>query len=254
MNGWGMVMAEASNGAPMMEVRALGKDVDRLQILNTITFKMGSGEVVGLVGPNGAGKTTLMRTLAGLYSPTRGTASILGYPIGSPGARRALSLMPEDPDLYAGLSVIEHVRLIERLNGTCRNTEVALALLDRYGLRDKHDALPHELSQGMRRKLALVLALRKGARVLLLDEPFNGLDPVSARELREEIQRLSADGHSILISMHGLGDLERIADRVLILYGGEVAHIANVSDTSASRNSLEDSYLNIVGAERDESA
>lgn len=249
-----MAIAETSTGAPMVEVRALGKDVDRLQILNSITFEIGNGEVVGLVGPNGAGKTTLMRTLAGLYSPTRGTASILGYPIGSPGARRSLSLMPEDPDLYPGLSVVEHIRLIERLNGTYRNAEATLELLDRYGLQDKHDALPHELSQGMRRKLALVLALRKGARVLLLDEPFNGLDPVSARELREEIRRLSADGHGILISMHGLGDLERIADRVLILYGGKIAPVADISDASASRDSLEDSYLNIVGATRDESA
>lgn len=106
----------------------------------------------------------------------------------------------------------------------------------------------------MRRKLALVLALRKGSRVLLLDEPFNGLDPVSARELREEIRHLSEDGHGILISMHGLGDLARIADRVLILYGGEIAHVAELSDASASRDSLEESYLAIVGAIRDESA
>ncbi|PPI19355.1 ABC transporter ATP-binding protein [Rathayibacter sp. AY1B1] len=254
MNGWVMVMVETNNSAPMMEVRGLGKDVDRLQILNSMTFEIGEGEVVGLIGPNGAGKTTLMRTLAGLYSTTRGTASVLGHPIGSPGARRALSLMPEDPDLYPGLSVVEHVRLIERLNGTRSSAEVALDLLERYGLRDKHDALPHELSQGMRRKLALVLALRKGSRVLLLDEPFNGLDPVSARELREEIRHLSEDGHGILISMHGLGDLARIADRVLILYGGKIAHVADLSDDSASRDSLEDSYLTIVGAIRNESA
>lgn len=247
-------MDDTDAAAPLMTVRSLGKDVDKLRILGSITFEMHPGEVVGLVGPNGAGKTTLTRTLAGLYAPTRGSATILGHEIGSPGARRALSLMPEDPDLYSGLSVIEHVRLIERLNRASGSSDIALELLKRYGLAAKHDALPHELSQGMRRKLALVLALRKGSRVLLLDEPFNGLDPVSMRELREEIHRLSAEGHAILVSMHGLGDLERIADRVLILYGGEIAHIATINDDSASRGALEDSYLNIVGAVRDDSA
>lgn len=242
------MMSDSNVSPPLLILDSLGKDVENLRILNSISFDIHPGEVVGLVGPNGAGKTTLMRTLAGLYSPTRGSASVHMHPIGSSGARRALSLMPEEPDLYPGLSVIEHVRLIERMNGTSGQGDLALELLKRYGLNDKLDALPHELSQGMRRKLALVLALRKGARVLLLDEPFNGLDPVSARELREDIQRLSDDGHGILISMHGLGDLERIANRVLILYGGKIAHIASLRDESKARLSLEDSYLKIVGA------
>lgn len=247
-------MSDLAVPAPMVAVRSLSKVIDKLQILKSITFDMHPGEVVGLVGPNGAGKTTLMRTLAGLYAPTSGSATVLGHRVGFPGARRTLSLMPEDSDLYPGLSVIEHVRLIERLNRTSEGAGAALELLDRYGLKAKQDALPHELSQGMRRKLALVLALRKGARVFLLDEPFNGLDPVSARELREEIKRLSADGHGILVSMHGLGDLERIANRVLILYGGEIAHVATINDDSASCGSLEDSYLNIVGAVGDDPA
>lgn len=231
-----------------LDVRGLGKDVDALTLLNDVTFAAQAGEVVGLIGPNGAGKTTLMRTLAGLYEPTRGEALVFGHRVGSAAARRLVSLMPEDPDLYPGLSVIEHVRLVERLNHQAGEPGVARELLARYDLDVKRDALPHELSQGMRRKLALVLALRKGASVFLLDEPFNGLDPVSARELREEIGRLTSIGASVLVSMHGLGDLERIADRAVILYGGEVAHVASVGAGSASgESSLEDAYLEIIG-------
>ncbi|QHC62376.1 ATP-binding cassette domain-containing protein [Rathayibacter festucae] len=132
----------------LLDVRSLGKRMGSVDVLDDVSFTIDAGEVVGLVGPNGAGKTTLMRTLAGLYEPSHGSALVLGHVIGTTGARRALSLMPEEPDLYPGLSVVEHVRLIERLSGSPRNESLGPSLLERYGLSDKQDLLPHQLSQG----------------------------------------------------------------------------------------------------------
>jgi len=242
-------MPEDAADPALLDVRSLGKRMGALDVLDDVSFTIGAGEVVGLVGPNGAGKTTLMRILAGLYEPSRGSAVVHGRPVGSSEARAALSLMPEEPDLYPGLSVLEHVRLIERLSSSRPEPAAATSLLARYGLIDKQDLLPHQLSQGMRRKLALVLALLKGAGLLLLDEPFNGLDPVSTRELRGEIRRLADDGCGVLLSMHGLGELERIADRALILYAGRIAHTASLRpEHRADQPPLEDVYLRIVGA------
>jgi ABC-type multidrug transport system ATPase subunit len=242
------MMTDPTRSRTALTLRGVTKTIDASRILDGVTFDVPVGQVVGLMGPNGAGKTTLMRSLAGLYELSSGSALVDGHAAGSPEARRALSLMPEDPDLYPGLSVIEHVRLVEGLNRVTTTAQARAALLERYDLADKRDSLPHELSQGMRRKLALILALTKGSRILLLDEPFNGLDPVSSRELRDEVRRLSEQGCTVLISMHGLGDLEKIADRALMLYAGRLVHDMRVRPAEGeSGESLEDAYLRVVG-------
>lgn len=235
---------------PLLSVRSIVKRVDALTILNDLSFELFPGEIVGLIGPNGAGKTTLMRVLAGLYEASSGSAKIQGAELGASSARRALSLMPEDPDLYPGLSVIEHILLLDRLNSVGGRSAAPEELLARYGLSDKIDALPHELSQGMRRKLALILALRKGASLFLFDEPFNGLDPVAARELKTEISRLAAAGNGVLLCMHGLRELEEIADRAIVLVGGKILRIIDIRDRAATDTStLEDIYLDLVRLE-----
>lgn len=248
--GWAKVLSDMQNSF-VLRAQSLYKKVDSLSILNDVSFELSPGEIVGLVGPNGAGKTTLMRVLAGLYNASEGCAEIMGFPLGTSNARRAMSLMPEEPDLYPGLSVIEHVQLMDRLNMVTRDDAGLRDLLSRYDLTKKTDALPHELSQGMRRKLALVLALRKGAKLFLFDEPFNGLDPVAARELRHEVGRLAALGNSVLLSMHGLGELEKIADRVLFLVNGQIVHTVDLKDFSGEE-SLEDLYLDVISRARED--
>ena len=190
-----------------------------------------------------------MRILAGIYRPSSGDANILGFPVGSPPARRAISLMPEVPELYPGLSVREHVQFLDRLNLIPREHRHPEAEeLARYALAQMVDALPHELSQGMKRKLALVLALRKGAELLLLDEPFNGLDPVASSELRLELRQLADRGVTVLVSMHGLRELEEFADRVIFLKHGRICKIAPLEDRSAPGGEpLETLYLRIMG-------
>ena len=149
---------------------------------------------------------------------------------GTPAAQRALSLMPEQPDLYPGVSVWEHVVFVALIYRLTDWQGHARDLLERFGLSDRLDALPHELSQGLRRRLALVMALLHGADVLLLDEPFNGLDPRSASALRALVIELAASGACVLVSTHILADDARLTERTVLLDQGRVTAAGSVAD------------------------
>lgn len=203
-----------------LDVAGLVKRFGPTSALDGVGIACPAGSVTALIGPNGAGKSTLFRAAAGLLVPDAGSIRVRGHVAGSPAAQRALSLMPEQPDLYPGVSVWEHVAfvgLLYRLSGWRPSAEQLLA---RFGLSDRLDALPHELSQGLRRRLALVMALLHGADVLLLDEPFNGLDPRSAGELRSLVRELAAAGACVLVATHILSDVQRLGDRAVLLDRG----------------------------------
>ncbi len=233
---------------PSISVDSLRKSVGHAQVLRDVSLSIRGGEIVGLIGPNGAGKTTLIRCLAGIYATPVGTISISGYSVGTGQARQETALMPEEPDLYPGLSVIEHVRFVQRLNGVFDSDQMAETLMRRYSLSHHIDALPHELSQGMKRKLALIMALVKGSNVLLFDEPFNGMDPSSARTFREELANLRGKHKAILVAMHGLADLQRIADRIVVLSEGRIVRsIVLTEDQLNDPHALEDLYQSVFG-------
>jgi ABC-2 type transport system ATP-binding protein len=205
---------------PALEYARIHKRFGDKTALAGVSFSCAPGSVTALIGPNGAGKSTLFLAAAGLVVPDSGVVRALGHPAGSPAAQRATSLMPEQPDLYPGVSVWEHlvfVALLYRLSDWRTRAE---ELLERFGLDDRRDELPHQLSQGLRRRLALVMALLHGADVLLLDEPFNGLDPRSAHELRTLVGELARAGASVLVATHILSDVERLAHRVVVLDRG----------------------------------
>lgn len=205
-----------------LEYEGVAKRFGSVAALADVQFSCSYASVTALLGPNGAGKSTLFRAATGLVVPDAGTVFVGGSPAGRSRAQRTVSFMPEQPDLYPGVSVWEHVAFIAlayRLSGWQPR---ARALLERFGLSDRLDALPHELSQGLRRRLALVMALLHGASVLLLDEPFNGLDPRSAGELRTMVKELASSGGCVVMATHILSDVERLADRVVLLEHGRV--------------------------------
>jgi ABC-type multidrug transport system ATPase subunit len=204
----------------MIEYAGVVKRFGRKTALDGVSFTCPPSSVTALIGPNGAGKSTLFLTAAGLLAPDAGAVLVRGYPAGTPGAQRALSLMPEQPDLYPGVSVMEHVTFVALLYRLTDWRPRAEQLLARFGLSERGDAVPSDLSQGLRRRLALVLALLRGADVLLLDEPFNGLDPRSSSELRALVRELAAAGACVLVSTHILSDVERISDRAVVLDRG----------------------------------
>ncbi|MGO1052815.1 ABC transporter ATP-binding protein [Crossiella sp. CA198] len=207
---------------PALECVAARKRYGDRTALADATFSCPAGAVTALIGPNGAGKSTFFRSAAGLITLDAGRILVNGHEAGSPPAQRGTSLMPEQPDLYPGVSVWEHIVFVALLYKLERWRPAAGQLLDRFGLADRRDTLSHELSQGMRRRLALVMAMLRGAEMLLLDEPFNGLDPRNSAELRALVRELALDGAGVLVATHILGDVVRLADRVVILVSGRV--------------------------------
>jgi ABC-type multidrug transport system ATPase subunit len=203
-----------------LEYARVHKRFGEATALAGVSFTAEAGSVTAVIGPNGAGKSTLFLATTGLVEPDSGSIRVLGHPAGSGPAQRAVSLMPEQPDLYPGVSVWEHIVFVALLYRLAEWQPRAEEMLVRFGLDERRDELPHQLSQGLRRRLALVMALLHGADVLLLDEPFNGLDPRSSHELRSLVRELAEAGASVLVATHILSDVERLADRVVVLDHG----------------------------------
>ena len=179
--------------------------------------------MVALVGHNGAGKSTLLRILSGLLEPTSGEISIDGHEPGSIEARAATSYLPDNPVLYDDLSVIEHLEYIARLHDRDDWEEHAWDLLARLGLEHRADDLPATFSRGLRQKAALAVGFVRPFSLLLIDEPFVGLDATGRDGLVALLTEAAANGAAVVVSTHELSFLER-ASRCVVLRDGVVVH------------------------------
>ncbi|MCW5623694.1 MAG: ABC transporter ATP-binding protein [Burkholderiales bacterium] len=213
--------------------------------VDRVSFEVAQGEVVGLLGPNGSGKSTILRILTGYLKPSGGAASIAGHDVvdDSLEARRHVGYVPEDVPLYPHMRVQEFLRFMGRLRGVA---EPALpdAVEDAVGrLRlDKVRDLPiAKLSRGYRQRVAIAQALLNAPRLLVFDEPTNGLDPRQIIELRGLIRSLSAQ-HAIVITSHILAEIERTAHRALILLDGRLLG----THVMGSGEALEDVFLRLT--------
>ncbi len=191
--------------------------------LTPVDLALGAGELVVLVGPNGAGKSTLIGLCAGLLEPTEGEVRVVGSPAGSIEARAATSYLPDAPVLYDDLSVHEHLEYVARLHGVDDWQPLAENLLERLDLVERADDLPSRFSRGMRQKVSLALALIRPFDLLLVDEPFVGLDAPSQATLVKLLLDAVAVGATALVSTHQL-DLADEAGRCLGLRDGELVH------------------------------
>jgi ABC-2 type transport system ATP-binding protein len=188
-----------------------------------ITFAVPPGEVLGLVGPNGAGKTTTLRALAGILTPTRGRLLIDGHDLARDplAAKAALAYVPDEPKLFDQLTVWEHFRFSAATYRLAADWPArAEALLARFELGEKRDALAAELSRGMRQKVAVSCGYLHEPRALLLDEPLTGLDPRGIRTMKESIRERAAAGTAVMISSHLLSLVEDLCTGVLVLHRG----------------------------------
>ena len=206
-----------------LSTRDLSKAYGELVALAPLTLSVAAGERVILVGTNGSGKTTLLRMLAGLLEPSGGAAEVAGDPAGSIDARAALSYLPDDPVLYDDLSLAEHVEFVARLHETDGWQDRSAYLVDRLGLTNRLDDLPARFSRGLRQKTSLVLGLVRPFEVLVVDEPFVGLDQVGKAALLDLLDDAADSGATIVVATHQMEYVDR-ANRCLALRDGELTH------------------------------
>jgi ABC-type multidrug transport system ATPase subunit len=192
--------------------------------LDNVSWHVGGGTIVGLVGPNGAGKTTLLSLIAGLLFPTQGSVRVCGYPARSLEARRSLGYVPESPaflSCYSARAVVKHHAALHGLSKGAISAE-ADRVLSQLRLEEYANRAVGGFSQGMRQRLALAVALLDSPRLLLLDEPSNGLDPIGVIELRRILSEVRQSGATVIISSHRLGELERLTSDYVFLYRGRI--------------------------------
>ncbi|WP_071396502.1 ABC transporter ATP-binding protein [Bacillus tuaregi] len=213
-----------------LEVKNLRKTIGRKEIIKGLNFKLHKGEVFGFLGPNGAGKTTTIRMLTGLIKPTTGTISICGYDVRKnfTKAMEYLGCIVENPELYPYLSGWDNLLHFARMLPAVTEQQIE-DTIQFVGLDNRiHDKVK-TYSLGMRQRLGIAQALLNRPKVLILDEPTNGLDPAGIREMRQFIRNLAEnEGLSVLVSSHLLSEIQLLCDRVAIMKKGEIISIDSV--------------------------
>lgn len=204
-----------------LEVRNLTKQYDDVTAVNDLSFEVYEGEIFGLLGPNGSGKTTTIRTIMDIFRPDSGEVRVLGEP---PGASRSrIGYMPEERGLYDNLKVMEVLVYLARLKGmdgpSARRR--ARSLLERFDLAGRATDKVNSLSGGLRQKLQFVACLVHDPDLLILDEPFNALDPINVALFGEIIRELQAAGKTVILSSHQLNLVEALCDRIVLINHGE---------------------------------
>ena len=235
----------------VLEVKKLTKQFKKSTILKNINFEIYEEEIVGLIGPNGAGKTTLMKCITSLYKNEEGKVEICGYD-----TRYHL----EEALMHTG-SIIDSPALYENLSGS-KNLDIVMMLkkvkdkkqkeeiLKKVNLEKSKNQKVKKYSLGMKQRLALAEALINKPKLLILDEPTNGLDPVGIKDLRYLLKDLSRkEKTAILISSHNLAEIENICDRILLLDKGKMIEDFGIEKVKYQHISLEEEFMNQVGGE-----
>ncbi len=237
----------------MIAVHELTKLYGAFKAVDSISFDVGPGEVLGLVGPNGAGKTSTLRCLAGIMRPTSGSVSIGRHDIQTAPvpAKRELAFIPDEPHLFEYLTVEEHLRFIARLYGVVDAEQRIPALLAELELSDKLKTLPGELSRGMKQKLAIACGLLHNPSALILDEPLTGLDPAGIRKMRQTIADRAKAGAAVVLSSHLLNLVEELCTKLFVIRRGVCVAYGTLDEIIGRRpelagRSLEDVFLTLT--------
>jgi ABC-2 type transport system ATP-binding protein len=246
-------------GTPAIEVRGLTKSFRGGQVaVDNLSFHVARGTFFGFLGPNGAGKSTTIKMLTGLLRPTSGDAVIEGLALSRDALaiKAQIGILPEELPLYERLTGEEYLLFAGRMYGLpkaeCRRRTDEL--LEFLSLQDERGKLVVDYSQGMRKKLALAAALIHNPRVLFLDEPLNGIDPVSGRIVTDLLRRLAGKGVTMFFTSHVLDVAERLCDEVAIIDHGRIVAQGSLAQIRAQREmqqdaTLEDVFLKLVSAD-----
>ncbi len=233
----------------MITCRNLSKTFGEFTAVDGITIDVKPGEICAFLGPNGAGKSTTVKMLTGLLRPSKGEAIVAGLDVVRQPMelKRAIGVLPEDLGLFDSLTVEEHLLMSGPIYGlTAAETKSRSAqLLEALGLAHGRHTFANECSNGMRKKTALAMALLHDPKVLFLDEPFEGIDPVTSKTIRDLLTMLSARGVTIFLTSHILTIVERLATQIDMIRAGKIVW---TSAADALPQALEDHYFDLVEA------
>ena len=215
----------------MLEVREVTKRYDGRAVVDQVSFQVAPGEIFALLGPNGAGKTTLIRMITDILRPDSGEVLLEGHPVSS-SIRSRIAYLPEERGLYRRAKVIEVLAYYGELKGLAPGAarEAGRRLLDRVELREWGDKQVQALSKGMQQKVQLCTALIGAPRLLILDEPFTGLDPINVQLFEEILAERRAQGTTVLLSTHQMNKVEQVCDRALMINRGRMVLYGTVRD------------------------
>ncbi|GAA4194021.1 ATP-binding cassette domain-containing protein [Microbacterium oryzae] len=207
----------------MLRLRGISKRYGERQVLDDVSFDVAPGRLTGFVGGNGAGKTTTMRIVLGLLARDAGEVTLGGAPL-SPEERHHFGYMPEERGLYPKMKVLEHIVYLARLHGFDKAdaTRRATELLEQLGLGERLGDNIESLSLGNQQRAQIAASLVHGPNVLILDEPFSGLDPLAVEVVANVLQQRAADGVAVLFSSHQLDVVERLCDDLVIIADGTI--------------------------------
>lgn len=217
----------------VIRVRNLTKQFRQLKAVDDLSFTVNEGEVYGFLGQNGAGKSTTIRMLLTLVAPTEGSIEIFGQNLYAHRAEilRQTGAIIEKPDLYKYLSAYDNLELFARLSGLRLKQKQLMEQLARVGLADRAKSKVKTFSQGMKQRLGIAVALVHDPRLIILDEPTNGLDPQGIADIRNLILHLGRDlRKTVFVSSHLLNEIEQVSDRLLIIDKGKKIVEANISE------------------------
>lgn len=238
----------------MITVTNFSKQYKGFTAVKNLSFSVEPGHILGLVGPNGAGKTTTLRVLCGIIPPTSGHLLITGHDIVQApiAAKQNIGYIPDDPRLFDTMTVWEHLAFTAAAYKLKDFEKSAEALLLSLELTHKRDTLVHNLSRGMRQKVAIACAFLHDPKVILFDEPLTGLDPQGIRGIQRAIRERAQAGAAIIISSHLLSLFENLCTHIMVLSLGECRRFGTMSDVLSevsqtdNNSALEEAYFTIT--------
>lgn len=245
--------AQRSTKTPILVVDHFSKMYGKKKVVNNISLSLDSGSIYGFVGPNGAGKTTLIRSIVGALAFEEGDIRICGQSVRTDpvACKRETAYVPDNPDVYGFLTGAQYLNYVADLFGVDSNkrTQRISAYAKRLGIENRLGEIVSAYSHGMKQKLVLIGAFLHEPQLLVLDEPFVGLDPEAAYELRSMMNEIASNGSAIFMSSHVLDTVEKLCDKVAIIQHGKIVREGSIDEIRGDET-LEQVFLEIAREER----
>ena len=225
----------------MLKIENICKSYGKKRVLSDVSFALGAGEICGLLGVNGAGKSTLMRIICSLVTPSGGQLRFDGSPVKFDRTTKGIGFMIDSPSFYPNMSGKANLDILKPMYSNLSEENITAAL-ELTGMTAQANKKYSEYSLGMKQRLYFAHCIMSKPRLLVLDEPFNGIDPVSMALFERVLKKLAADGAAILISGHYLSEIKKLANKIVIIDGGRIVHTGAIAESE----SIEELFLSKV--------